>query len=84
MFFLFSLSSLIFHESFSFALCLQVPFARSSLTHSDVFVLDTKTKIFQFNGANTTKQERTKALDVAQYIKDSSYPNGCDMAVVGE
>ncbi|XP_047314420.1 villin-3-like, partial [Impatiens glandulifera] len=32
----------------------QVPFSRSSLNHDDVFILDTKEKIFQFNGANSS------------------------------
>ncbi|KAM4111245.1 hypothetical protein ACJW30_05G053100 [Castanea mollissima] len=42
----------------------QVPFARSSLNHDDVFILDTQNKIYQFNGANSNIQERAKALEV--------------------
>ncbi|CAN4089904.1 unnamed protein product [Withania somnifera] len=42
----------------------QVPFSRSSLNHDDVFILDTKDKIYQFNGANSNIQERAKALEV--------------------
>ncbi|KAL0316644.1 UNVERIFIED_CONTAM: Villin-4 [Sesamum radiatum] len=38
----------------------EVPFARSSLNHDDIFILDTKSKIFQFNGSNSSIQERLK------------------------
>ncbi|CAD6217809.1 unnamed protein product [Miscanthus lutarioriparius] len=49
----------------------EVPFARSSLSHDDIFILDTKFKIFQFSGSNSSIQERAKALEVVQYIKDT-------------
>ncbi|XP_071717108.1 villin-2-like [Rutidosis leptorrhynchoides] len=48
----------------------QVPFSRSILNHDDVFILDTKDKILQFNGANSNIQERAKALEVIQLLKD--------------
>ncbi|KAF2587874.1 hypothetical protein F2Q70_00041055 [Brassica cretica] len=58
----------------------QVPFARSSLNHDDVFILDTKEKIYQFNGANSNIQERAKALAVVQYLKDKFHEGTCDVA----
>jgi len=63
---------------------LQVPFARSSLNHDDVFILDTEEKIYQFNGANSNIQERAKALEVVQYLKDKYHEGTCDVAIVGK
>ncbi|CAJ1975880.1 unnamed protein product [Sphenostylis stenocarpa] len=60
----------------------EVPFARASLNHDDIFVLDTESKIFQFNGSNSSIQERAKALEVVQYIKDTYHDGKCDVAAV--
>ncbi|CAI9099911.1 OLC1v1036806C1 [Oldenlandia corymbosa var. corymbosa] len=62
----------------------QVPFSRSSLNHDDVFILDTKEKIFQFNGANSNIQERAKALEVVQFLKDKYHEGTCDVAIVDD
>ncbi|XP_072995561.1 villin-2-like [Typha latifolia] len=62
----------------------QVPFARSSLNHDDVFILDTKEKIYQFNGANSNIQERAKALEVTQYLKDKYHEGKCDVAIIDD
>ncbi|XP_023538892.1 villin-3-like isoform X2 [Cucurbita pepo subsp. pepo] len=62
----------------------QVPFARSSLNHDDVFILDTESKIFQFNGANSNIQERAKALEVVQFLKDRNHEGKCDVAIVDD
>lgn len=62
----------------------QVPFARQSLNHEDVFILDTKGKIFQFNGANSNIQERGKALEVVQHLKDTNQHGKCDVVIVGK
>ncbi|KAM7477873.1 hypothetical protein LguiA_026086 [Lonicera macranthoides] len=61
---------------------LQVPFARSSLNHDDIFILDTKSKIFQFSGSNSSIQERAKALEVVQYIKDTYHDGKCEIAAI--
>ncbi|KAF9616275.1 hypothetical protein IFM89_029051, partial [Coptis chinensis] len=61
---------------------LYVPFARSSLNHDDIFILDTKSKIFQFNGSNSSIQERAKALEVVQYIKDTYHDGKCEVAAI--
>lgn len=60
----------------------EVPFARSSLNHDDIFVLDTESKIFQFNGSNSCIQERAKALEVVQYIKDTYHEGKCEVAAI--
>ncbi|XP_023635046.1 villin-5 isoform X1 [Capsella rubella] len=60
----------------------EVPFARSTLNHEDVFILDTESKIFQFNGTKSSIQERAKALEVVQYIKDTYHDGKCDIAAV--
>ncbi|XP_056847544.1 villin-5-like [Raphanus sativus] len=60
----------------------EVPFARSTLNHDDVFILDTESKIFQFSGSNSSIQERAKALEVVQYIKDTYHDGKCDIAAV--
>ncbi|URE28302.1 Villin headpiece domain [Musa troglodytarum] len=62
----------------------QVPFARSSLNHDDVFILDTERKIYQFNGANSNIQERAKALEVVQYLKDKYHEGTCDVAIIDD
>ena len=62
----------------------QVTFARSSLNHDDIFILDTKSKIFQFNGSNSCIQERAKALEVVQYIKDTFHEGKCEIAAIGK
>ncbi|XP_071725410.1 villin-4-like isoform X2 [Rutidosis leptorrhynchoides] len=60
----------------------EVPFARSSLNHDDIFILDTANKIFQFNGSNSCIQERAKALEVVQHLKDTYHDGKCDIATV--
>ncbi|WCJ33452.1 villin 2 [Euphorbia peplus] len=62
----------------------QVPFARSSLNHDDVFILDTQNKIYQFNGANSNIQERAKALEVIQFLKEKYHEGTCDVAIVDD
>ncbi|CAA0812756.1 Villin-2 [Striga hermonthica] len=62
----------------------QVPFIRSSLNHDDVFILDTKEKIYQFNGANSNIQERAKALEVIQYLKEKYHEGKCNVAIVDD
>ncbi|CAA3011222.1 villin-3-like [Olea europaea subsp. europaea] len=62
----------------------QVPFSRSSLNHDDVFILDTRGKIYQFNGANSNIQERAKALEVIQYLKEKYHDGTCDVAIVDD
>ncbi|OEL31017.1 Villin-2, partial [Dichanthelium oligosanthes] len=62
----------------------EVPFARSSLNHDDVFVLDTENKIYQFNGANSNIQERAKALEVIQHLKEKYHGGVCDVAIVDD
>ncbi|CAK9162236.1 unnamed protein product [Ilex paraguariensis] len=60
----------------------EVPFARSSLNHDDIFILDTTSKIFQFNGSNSSIQERAKALEVVQYVKDTYHDGKCEVAAI--
>ncbi|GER35851.1 villin [Striga asiatica] len=60
----------------------EVPFARSSLNHDDIFILDTTSKIFKFNGSNSSIQERAKALEVVQYIKDTYHDGKCEIAAI--
>ncbi|KAH0460877.1 hypothetical protein IEQ34_008452 [Dendrobium chrysotoxum] len=62
----------------------EVPFTRSSLNHDDVFLLDTKSKVFQFNGSNSSIQERAKGLEVVQYIRDAHHDGKCEVAVMME
>ncbi|XP_076958412.1 villin-3-like [Bidens hawaiensis] len=62
----------------------QVPFSRSVLNHDDVFILDSKDKIFQFNGANSNIQERAKALEVVPFLKDTYHGGVCQVAIVDD
>jgi len=49
-----------------------------------VFILDTQNKIYQFNGANSNIQERAKALEVIQLLKEKYHEGKCDVAIVGK
>ncbi|XP_023732245.1 villin-1 [Lactuca sativa] len=60
----------------------EVAFSRSSLNHRDVFILDTASKIFHFSGCNSSIQERAKALEVVQYIKEYKHKGNCDVAAI--
>lgn len=62
----------------------QVPYARESLNHDDVFILDTEFKIYQFNGSTSSIQERAKALGVVQHIKETYHDGTCDVAVIDD
>lgn len=60
----------------------EVPFSRSSLNHNDVFILDTASKLFLFSGCNSSTQERAKALEVVQYIKENKHGRNCEVAII--
>lgn len=62
----------------------QVPFARSSLSHTGVFILNTEDKVFQFNGEASSIQERARALDVVQYIVDKNHGGKCEVIIIGK
>lgn len=49
-----------------------------------MFILDTENKVFQFNGANSNIQERAKALEVIQFLKEKYHDGTCDVAIVGK
>ena len=40
----------------------QVPMTRDSLNSGDVFLLETRSKIFHWNGKKSSRPERTKVL----------------------
>jgi len=48
----------------------QVKVSHSSLNSGDVFILDVGLTLYQWNGKESNKYERAKALDVIQRIKD--------------
>ncbi|KAL2612065.1 hypothetical protein R1flu_023757 [Riccia fluitans] len=62
----------------------QVPVAKESLTHEDVFILDTQDKIYQFNGDKSNLAERGKAMEVVQQLKESNHEGSCDVVFVDE
>ncbi|KAI3711807.1 hypothetical protein L1987_70353 [Smallanthus sonchifolius] len=62
----------------------EVPCTRSSITHDAIYILDSKTKVFQFNGSNTSIQERAKALEVVKYISDRYHHSTCDIATIDD
>ncbi|XP_019167794.1 PREDICTED: villin-1 [Ipomoea nil] len=62
----------------------EVPFTRASLNHEDVFILDTASKIFIFSGCNSSIQERAKALEVVQYIRENKHNGNCDIATIDD
>ncbi|KAG7642526.1 Gelsolin-like domain [Arabidopsis suecica] len=60
----------------------EVPFLRSSLNHDDVFILDTASKVFLFAGCNSSTQEKAKAMEVVEYIKDNKHDGRCEVATI--
>lgn len=62
----------------------QVPVEKSSLNHGDIFILDTQSKIYQFNGSDSSIRERGKAMEVVQHIKDLYHEGSCDIATIGK
>ncbi|XP_072986013.1 villin-1 isoform X1 [Typha latifolia] len=62
----------------------EVPFSRSTLNHNNVFVLDTNSKIFLFSGCNSSTQERARALEVVQYIKENQHGGRCEVATIDD
>ncbi|KAL9273084.1 Villin-1-like protein [Drosera capensis] len=69
---------------------LEEPFLRqqinltSSLNHNDVFILDTTSKVYLFSGCNSSIQERAKALEVVQYIKEEKHSGKCNVVTIGQ
>ena len=49
---------------------LQVPLQLSSLNSGDVFILDAGLTLYQWNGADASRAEKAKGLDIALAIKD--------------
>ena len=49
-----------------------------------IFLFLIQRKKIQFNGFNSSIQERVKALEVVQYIKDTYHDGKCEVASVGE
>lgn len=49
-----------------------------------MYILDTPDKVFQFNGANATRSEQGKALEVTQAIKSLEHEGKCEVAIIGQ
>lgn len=64
---------------------LQVVCDHATLGHDKILVLDTKTKIFQFNGSETPQWLRANiAKKVVPHINDRYHDGKCDIAIVGK
>jgi len=48
----------------------QVPLTAASLNEGDVFILDLGRKIIQWNGADSSRKEKMRGMDVSRKIKD--------------
>jgi len=55
----------------------QVPMEVKSMNEGDVFILDTKHDIFQFNGKEASRLEKQKAMEVSQKIRDTDHNKEC-------
>lgn len=60
----------------------QVPVASSSLNEGDVFILDTGKQLYQWNGPQCSRQEKSKGFDVARRIKDEERQGRCDYFLI--
>jgi len=49
----------------------QVPLAVSSLNQGDVFILDAGLTLYQFNGTESSRQEKAKGVEVVKRIRDN-------------
>ena len=61
---------------------MQVELTAKSLNAGDVFVLDLGEKLFQWNGTEANKKERTRALEVCKGIRDERVHSIGALAVV--
>lgn len=57
--------------------CTEVPLEPSSLNCGDVFILDTKHDIFQWNGKEASKLEKEKAMHLTRNIRDNDHNAEC-------
>jgi hypothetical protein len=55
-----------------------------SLNDGDVFILDAGLKLYQWNGAGASRQEKSKGLDVARKIKDEERSGRATFHLLGK
>lgn len=60
----------------------QVPFTRKSLNSVDVFVVDFGAKLHQFNGKDCNKDEKFKAIEYVNKLRDEH--GGAELEVIDE
>lgn len=62
----------------------ELPCKCSSLNHGDVFVLDAGATVYQWQGAESNRRERTKALEVAISVRDVDNKGKSTLAIVDD
>jgi advillin len=62
--------------------CRQVPVASSSLNDGDVFILDLGLTLYQFNGKQANRWEKTKGLEMSRNIRDNERGGRATVVVV--
>ena len=63
---------------------MEVPVALASLNSGDVFILDDGANLTQWNGARSSKREKSKALDITLAIKNDERGGTSTVSVVDE
>jgi hypothetical protein len=61
--------------------CTVVPLETKSIVSDDVFILDTKHDIFQYNGSGASKLEKEKAMHMTRNIRDQDHNAECRATV---
>ena len=61
--------------------CTVVPLETKSIVSDDVFILDTKHDIFQYNGSGASKLEKEKAMHMSRNIRDQDHNAECRATV---
>eukprot|EP01099_Mayorella_cantabrigiensis_P000414 TRINITY_DN1191_c0_g1_i1.p1 TRINITY_DN1191_c0_g1~~TRINITY_DN1191_c0_g1_i1.p1 ORF type:complete len:857 (-),score=275.17 TRINITY_DN1191_c0_g1_i1:59-2320(-) len=60
----------------------QVPLSADSLNEGDVFILDLGRKIIQWNGADSSRKEKMRGMDVSRKIKDEERGGKATFALI--
>lgn len=64
--------------------CTSVPVASSSLNTGDCFILDMGLSLYLYNGATANRQEKGKAVEVIQRIRDNERGGRASVTVIQE
>jgi gelsolin len=63
---------------------LQIPVGITTMNKGDCFILDVTKEIFVYTGVNSKRQERLKAIQAANQIRDQDHGGRPKVNIIGE